>query len=65
MVDSSGWIEVFTNGRQAEHFLALMADNRILCTFGGSLRCSVAKHRTARVFQSCQPRPDESIAQPV
>ena len=26
VVDSSGWIEVFTDGRQAEHFLALMAD---------------------------------------
>ena len=30
VVDSSGWIEVFTNGRQAEHFLALMADKRAL-----------------------------------
>ncbi|MEB3258986.1 MAG: type II toxin-antitoxin system VapC family toxin [Cyanobacteriota bacterium] len=26
VVDSSGWIEVFTNGGQAEQFLALMAD---------------------------------------
>ncbi len=26
VVDSSGWIEVFTNGAQAEYFLALMAD---------------------------------------
>ena len=26
VVDSSGWIEVFTDGRQADHFLALMAD---------------------------------------
>jgi hypothetical protein len=30
VVDSSGWIEVFTNGRKAEHFLPLMADNRAL-----------------------------------
>jgi hypothetical protein len=30
VVDSSGWIEVFTNGAQAEHFLALMADERAL-----------------------------------
>jgi predicted nucleic acid-binding protein len=30
VVDSSGWIEVFTNGRQAEHFLALMADEAAL-----------------------------------
>ena len=30
VVDSSGWIEVFTNGGQAEHFLALMADERAL-----------------------------------
>jgi predicted nucleic acid-binding protein len=30
VVDSSGWIEVFTGGRQAEHFLAVMADNRAL-----------------------------------
>jgi predicted nucleic acid-binding protein len=30
VVDSSGWIEVFTNGRQAEHFLALMADHHAL-----------------------------------
>ena len=26
VVDSSGWIEVFTNGGQAEYFLALMVD---------------------------------------
>ena len=26
VVDSSGWIEVLTNGGQADHFLALMAD---------------------------------------
>jgi hypothetical protein len=26
VVDSSGWIEVFTNGGHADHFLALMAD---------------------------------------
>jgi predicted nucleic acid-binding protein len=30
VVDSSGWIEVFTNGAQAEHFLALMADESTL-----------------------------------
>jgi toxin FitB len=30
VVDSSGWIEVFTDGRQAEHFLALMADEHAL-----------------------------------
>ena len=30
VVDSSGWIEVFTNGAQAEHFVALMADERAL-----------------------------------
>ena len=30
VVDSSGWIEVFTNGEHAEHFLALMADERAL-----------------------------------
>jgi predicted nucleic acid-binding protein len=30
VVDSSGWIEVFTNGGQAEHFLALMADEPAL-----------------------------------
>lgn len=30
VVDSSGWIEVFTNGRPAETFLALMADERSL-----------------------------------
>ena len=30
VVDSSGWIEVFTNGGQAEHFLALMADDHAL-----------------------------------
>ena len=30
VVDSSGWIEVFTNGGQAEHFLTLMADERAL-----------------------------------
>ena len=30
MVDSSGWIEVFTNGAQAEHFVALMAEERAL-----------------------------------
>ena len=26
VVDSSGWIEVFTDGPQADHFLALMVD---------------------------------------
>ena len=30
MVDSSGWIEVFTGGGQAEHFLALIAAERSL-----------------------------------
>lgn len=30
VVDSSGWIEVFTDGLQSEHFLALMADERSL-----------------------------------
>jgi len=30
MVDSSGWIEVFTDGGQAEHFLALMAEEAAL-----------------------------------
>ena len=30
VVDSSGWIELFTGGGQAEHFLALMADERSL-----------------------------------
>lgn len=30
VVDSSGWIEVFTNGAQAEHCVALMADERAL-----------------------------------
>ena len=30
VVDSSGWIEVFTGGGQAEHFLAVMADERSL-----------------------------------
>jgi uncharacterized protein with PIN domain len=30
VVDSSGWIEVFTGGGQAEHFLALIADERSL-----------------------------------
>jgi predicted nucleic acid-binding protein len=30
VVDSSGWIEVFTDGGQAEHFLALMADESSL-----------------------------------
>ncbi len=30
VVDSSGWIEVFTNGGQADHFLALMADEATL-----------------------------------
>jgi predicted nucleic acid-binding protein len=26
VVDSTGWMEVFTDGRQADHFLVLMAD---------------------------------------
>ena len=30
VVDSSGWIEVFTNGAQADHFLALLADDTSL-----------------------------------
>ena len=30
VVDSSGWIEMFTNGGQAEHFLALIADEHSL-----------------------------------
>ncbi|MFM7550830.1 MAG: type II toxin-antitoxin system VapC family toxin [Cyanobacteriota bacterium] len=30
VVDSSGWIEVFTNGVQADAFLALMADESSL-----------------------------------
>jgi predicted nucleic acid-binding protein len=30
VVDSSGWIEVFTGGGQAEHFLALIAAERSL-----------------------------------
>jgi predicted nucleic acid-binding protein len=30
VVDSSGWIEVFTGGGQAEHFLAPIADERTL-----------------------------------
>ena len=30
VVDSSGWIEVFTDGPQAEHFLALMAEESAL-----------------------------------
>ena len=30
VVDSSGWIEVFTDGQQAEHFLALMAEEAAL-----------------------------------
>lgn len=30
VVDSSGWIEVFTNGGQADAFLALMADESSL-----------------------------------
>ena len=30
VVDSSGWIEVFTDGPQADHFLALMAEESAL-----------------------------------
>lgn len=30
VVDSSGWIEVFTGGAQADDFLALMADQSLL-----------------------------------
>jgi predicted nucleic acid-binding protein len=30
VVDSSGWIEVFTDGPQADHFLALMAEEAAL-----------------------------------
>ena len=30
VVDSSGWIEVFTDGPQADHFLALMAQDAAL-----------------------------------
>lgn len=30
VVDSSGWIEVFTNGAHAEQFVALMAAERTL-----------------------------------
>jgi len=30
VVDCSGWIEVFTNGEHAAHFLTLMADERAL-----------------------------------
>lgn len=30
VVDSSGWIEVFTNGGKADHFLNLLADERLL-----------------------------------
>ena len=30
VVDSSGWIEMFTNGGQADHFLALLADETAL-----------------------------------
>ena len=28
VIDSSGWIEVFTNGGQAEHFLATARDHQ-------------------------------------
>ena len=30
VVDSSGWIEVFTDGGHADHFLALMANEHSL-----------------------------------
>ncbi len=30
VVDSSGWIELFTDGEQADYFLALMADEHSL-----------------------------------
>ena len=41
VVDASGWIEVFTNGAQVEHFVARMADERTLVvpspTWNGSI----------------------------
>jgi hypothetical protein len=41
VVDSSGWIEVFTGGGQAEYFLALMADERSMVVPAiTSLKCS-------------------------
>ncbi|MEB3324156.1 MAG: type II toxin-antitoxin system VapC family toxin [Cyanobacteriota bacterium] len=56
VVDASGWIEVFTNGRQAEHFLALMADERSLVvpaiTIFEVFRWVLREHGEAQALQA-------------
>ena len=59
VVDSSGWIEVFTGGRQAEHFLALIADERSLVvpaiTIFEVFKWVLREHGRPRPFRRPQP----------
>ncbi len=56
VVDSSGWIEVVTDGGQAEHFLALMADESSLVVPAISIlevpQWILLEHREARAIQA-------------
>jgi predicted nucleic acid-binding protein len=56
VVDSSGWIEVFTDGKQANHFLALMADERLLVVPAISLfevfKWVLREHGEAKAIQA-------------
>ena len=56
VVDSSGWIEVFTGGGQAEHFLALIADESSLVvpaiTIFEVFKWVLREHGEAQAFQA-------------
>ena len=56
VVDSAGWIEVFTDGKQANHFLALMADERLLVVPAISLfevfKWVLREHGEAKAIQA-------------
>ena len=52
VVDSSGWIEVFTNGAQAEHFLALAAaqlSHALQLPMADSIILATARDQQARL----------------
>jgi predicted nucleic acid-binding protein len=56
VVDSSGWIEVFTGGGQAEYFLSLMADERSMVvpaiTIFEVLKWVLREHGEAQAVQA-------------
>jgi len=56
VVDASGWIEVFTNGAQVEHFVAPMTHDRALVVPAISLfevfKLVLREHGEAQAIQA-------------